>query len=218
MKSCVLALSVVLTACSSLSGATGAAQSPRVSECEADETCPRVCWLGINPGVTSIEAAKRLLLASSQIDRARFYKETASGIQTVWKTDESNTYWANVWLTSDGNLVRTIRLGTLAPFKLNDLVVLLGQPDEIAISLDRTVDGGDIVDYALYFSKFKASVGVYPGNPDGPGPSDFVDSLILNSESVDSVYSQSLNNAARQPWLGYGRLEQYLRNNLPPPQ
>ncbi len=215
IKTCFLALALGFSACSSLGRSAEAGQSPRLSAFEADETCPRVCWLGINPGVTRMDTAKRVLQASDQIDRARFYRETASSIQTVWKTDESDTYWANVWLISDGDLVQSIRFGTVAPFTLDDLIVLLGQPDAVVIGVDHTVDGGDIVTYAVYFSKFKASLAVYPASPDGPSPTDVVESLVLNSEFL---YPENLNDAGMQPWLGYGMLQEYLRANPTPSQ
>jgi hypothetical protein len=168
---------------------------------------PHVCWLGINPGVTSIDDAVAVLMTSDQIDRARFFKRTDSGIQTIWKPDTSNIYIANVWVNFDGNLVKSINFGTLAPFTMKDLISLLGEPDKIMIRLYETIDGGDVVTYAVYFSNYKAGLYVNPGSWNGPNPDDLIDSLILNSEFVKP---RSYMETKEQPWLGYDRLKEYL--------
>jgi hypothetical protein len=206
-KYLLITLLLLIDACNTNMPNSAQARVPRLEAFKVDSKCPHVCWLGINPGVTSSEDALAILMASNEIDHASFFKRSESRIQTEWKTDKSNLYSADVWVNFEAGLVQSINFGTMAPFRMKDLISLLGEPDEILIRLDHTTDGGDIVTYATYSSTIRTTIYVYPGSRDGPNSEDFIDSLVLNS---DLVFPIGFKKVQPQQWRGYGHLRDYL--------
>ncbi len=193
---------------SSVFGCSGdASHRPSIEAFEVSKNCPNVCWLGISPGATSANEATAIVMNADEIEREQFFKISESGIQTIWKTDKSNTFTANVWINFDNDIVKSINFGPVAPFTVNDFASLLGEPNKIVIKLDRTIDGGNIVMYAAYFSRYEASIFVYPGSWNGPNPDDYIESLVLNAEFT---YPRDLEEELQQPWLGYEHLQEYL--------
>jgi hypothetical protein len=182
-------------------------QSP-IDAFEVNENCPNVCWLGINPGRTILDDAIKILSSSGEIDQGRFFKISEDGVQTVWKIGGLFTaHTSDVYVSAEDGLVKSISLGPVSTLTMGDFVHLFGEPDKIIIRIDKTIDGGDILMYSVFFSSYKASIFVYPGNQNGPTAQDTVASLVLNA---DFTYPSSFDEVVQQTWLGYGHLKDYL--------
>ena len=146
-------------------------------------------------------------MASNQINHEKLFQRSDTGLLTLWFTDETKTYYSYVGLTFEGNLVKSIEFNLLTPFKMNYFISLFGEPDTIIIDLDHTIDGGNLVNYAVYIPHSKVSLSVYPGSWDGPNPEDPIRSMTINAEFTYSIF---LKKVKQQPWLGYGHLKDYL--------
>ena len=200
----LLSLIIFLASCSLKNSNSANAEFSFV----VNEDCPNVCWLGIHPGTTSIEDAKLILMTSDQIKKNDFFQVTNDGLQSVWRySDKSNNYVSDFQLYFNNDTVSSIQFNTLAPFTLGDFISLLGEPETIIIKLDKTIDGGDLVHYAVYFPLQRVSLSVYPGSWDGSSQGDQISLLTLNGEFT---YSFFLKGEQPQLWLGYGHLDEYL--------
>jgi hypothetical protein len=176
-----------------------------------DESCPHICWGGINPGVTSAEEA-RVLLGTTQAERY----ETFLGD-------------AHIFVYFDKNVVKSIYfdglsdyIDTLGRYALSDYIRLLGgNPDEIRIAIWGDYHCG-MVGYLLYFSSRKTVLEIIDGGTNGLHPRDWVFGMALNVE-FDATYLQGRSSkvyddklSARQPWLGFGHLHEYLPGQKTP--
>jgi hypothetical protein len=148
-----------------------------------------------------------MLMADEHIDHEKRFEVTASEINTIWFTEDTHTLYSPVRIVIEGSYIDSIQFEHLAPISVGALITMLGEPDRAFIELDETTDGGLLVYYALYFSSQRTSLSVYPGSWDGPNPEDDVRTLTLNS---DFTYSNFFKKGISQPWLGYGRLSEYL--------
>jgi hypothetical protein len=178
-----------------------------------NQECPHVCWLGINPGITTPDEAEDILMAAKKIDQDRLFQRSRTELKTIWFTENTNTFYSRVWLHFDGNTISSIHFNMLSPFTVGDFISRLGEPNSIIIELDDPTDGAVRTEYAVYFSPQKVSLSVYPGSWDGPSPNDKVDALTLNAEFTYSIF---LSEGTKQPWLGYGRLDEYLPGQVLP--
>lgn len=174
---------------------------------EFGEDCPYGCWLGIRPGYTEQGLAITILETEQQINDEELFQVSDEKIDTIWFTDSSQTFSSPVRLEIQANLIESIHFDHLTPIRVDDFIRVLGEPDKIVIALDETIDGGTLVYYAMYFSVKKVTISVYPGNSSGPHPKDFVRSLTLNETFTVSQFFEDVES---QPWLGYGRLDEYL--------
>jgi hypothetical protein len=178
---------------------------------EIGEQCPHICWLGIRPGITSVDEAEVLLQASNQIEHKSIVR-SEEGIQLLWYTGTTEYSDSYVYLTTNNDLVQTIHITTLSNFTLEDIINFLGEPSEISISMQKTADAW-INTYTLYYPQSKTMI--YSGKANdltGPSPDDFIDNLSLNADfdSEDLPPWRADDYENRQPWLGYGHLEEYL--------
>src|SRR5687767_313333 len=73
---------------------------------QVGETCPQMCWLGINPGVTTAAEAETLLKASDQVDQAAL-TVAETGIQATWFTETTKTLRSNVYVYLEQGLVKS---------------------------------------------------------------------------------------------------------------
>lgn len=208
MKKTVLLTILFLSSCVSKLSDNRAYQ-PSFEAFEVSDKCPSICWLGINPGTTSIDEAISIVMGSNKINRDEFLQITNTSLQSVWAyTDTSGVYKSNISLIFSNGVVESIYFNTLTPFTLSDFVRLLGEPDIIIIELDKTVDSGDLVHYAVYFSLSRTSLSVYPGSWNGPNPHDYISTLVLNAEFTHPEFF--FIQEKQQPWIGYERLQEYL--------
>ncbi len=165
-----------------------------------NDQCLHICWLGINPGVTTVEEARALLRASDQIDQKNFYA-TATYIQTNWFFQEKTWYCQAVVDFGQGR-AKTIALrGSVVT--MDEIIHLFGEPDKIKIGIYESPHE-DVVAYALYYSSRKTLLYAVSRGWDGPNPNDNVNTIILNTDEFGS------ESDAVQPWSGYGHLRDYL--------
>lgn len=208
MRKWLLMLLLFIASCDNMISSTTPSKTiPRREAFEVSDKCPHLCWLGINPEVTSDDDAVSILMATSQINQEKLFQRSEAELRTIWFTDNTDKYYSRVRLVFSGNIVKSIHFNLLTPFTVSDFISMLGEPDTIIIELDKTIDGGDIVNYAVYFSSQHVSLSVYPGRWDGPHPDDYVDTLTLNAEFT---YPDFFIEGKIQSWLGYGRLQDYL--------
>lgn len=176
-----------------------------------------MCWLGINPGVTTATDAEAILKASSQIDKDTIQMDN-DGIRTTWFTGSNNTSYWRVGILIEKDLVKSISFGGgMEDFRVDDLVKLLGEPDEISISLRKAADA-DYIEYVIYYIPEKTSLLAMSGGRLGPDPQDRVTLLSLNVEFSDANSPKWMTEEynLRQPWLGYGHFNDYLPGATPP--
>lgn len=207
MKKVMILMLVFLTGCQSVSN--NITNQP-IQAFEISEKCSHVCWLGINPSITSVEDAEALLRASNQIDQKTIVG-SGDNIQVLWFTDKTKNLYSYVYLTYRKGLVQTIDFSTLSNFTLNDFTAFFGEPDEITIQVEQAPHGW-ISTYTLYYSASKTMIYTLSGGLEGPNPNDFIDDLSLNAEfdGSDLPPWRADDYENRQPWLGYGHIEDYL--------
>ena len=86
---------------------------------KAPEECPHMCWLGVNPGVTTPDEAKAALTASDQIDPKMEIMDT--GIVAKWYTEKTKKMAASAYLRFEDGVVKSIAFKEMAPFRLQTL-------------------------------------------------------------------------------------------------
>jgi hypothetical protein len=182
------------------------AASLSINTLQFNEDCPHLCWIGINPGVTTYQEAKTILSTSNQIDQKWLDISPSEINAAIWHLDSTNTYNGNAAITFENGVVKNIILGN-SHIRIMDLINLLGEPDKISYKVLDTPDGpGKILFYAVYFSSHK--VMIYSGGGwGGPDSNDPIKGLVLNTEINTSILPWY---TPIQPWLGYGHIKEYL--------
>jgi hypothetical protein len=178
-----------------------------------DVNCPRLCWNGINPGVTSAAEARAIL---------------GIGLLKQWDDDKVGQ------VTIENDLVKSIYISSSSSeldFRMNDFIQVLGDPAEIRIEVFPGIEcpfGSFFVYYpsrklTLYVSSFR--------NADGPDWQDYPAGMVLNTEFDDNAFYNDVlmhfwidpldkknHPFKRQPWLGFGHIHDYLSGrSLPVP-
>lgn len=171
------------------------------------QQCPHICWLGINPGTTTVDRAEAIVRASNQIDQ-KWTQITDSDIFAVWYPGKPQTFPSNVGIQFEKGLVKSISF-TKLPFTLDEFIKLLGEPEKININ-DVLVADAEFIAYKVYFPSQKVMIEFYPGSPNGPDPNDTATGLLLNTEFISGITSGHGPGPGVQPWLGYGHLNDYL--------
>lgn len=174
-----------------------------------DHHCLHFCWLGINPGVTSVEEAHTLLEASNKINQINV---TETYIGAVWQDD------TDAFLYFEKGLVKSIYLSALkilGDFTLHDFIEFLGEPDEIGVTLYQSPHC-EYVLYSIYYSSRKIVVSVSYGSWNGPNSFDLIDAIALNTEFDEYLQHRYLQPPNRQSWMGYGHLQDYLPGQVLP--
>ena len=207
MKRILILSLLLINSCQSVSGDKKMQYIPMTDAFKVSESCPNVCWLGIQPGKTSISEAEVILKSSDYINRDKLFTVSETELRTIWFTENTKKYYSRISLFFKDNVVTSIKFNLMAPFRVKDLISLFGEPNTIFIKLDHTIDGGDLVNYEMYFSSHKISLSVYPGSWDGPNSEDGVRGLVLYEKPT---YYTAYNQGDEQPWLGYGHLKDYL--------
>ena len=180
---------------------------------DVKKQCPHVCWLGINPGKTTIEQAKSIISISNQIDQSNT-QISGDSITAYWIWGEMKDDPSEAYIQFESGIVKTISLGPL-PYKMQDFINLLGEPDNIiAWDLERA-DGYEI-GYQVYFQAqnivIQVMAGGENGNWNGPDPNDNVFAIWLNTELKNDVAPPRFGII--RPWLGYGHIKDYLPGGI----
>ena len=177
-----------------------------ISTFQFNEQCPHGCWMGISPGISTLQDAKTVLSASDRID-PKWLQVSDTGISAIWYPDPIDSLPAHVpvhvGITFEDGLVKTISLGPL-PFRLKDLTNLIGEPDKISVTLMKGAER-EFIAYGVYFSIQKIRIDVDLGEWTGPDPRDYISGLFLNTEFNIASWQGII-----QPWLGYGHIKDYL--------
>lgn len=202
MKKVFLVFCLFLVSCQIIPSETMRSSFPSMQAFEFSQQCPYICWLGINPGKTTVAEAKALLKASNQIDTQ--WDQISEGIVTTWNVDGFKSYPSGVWLSFDNGLVTSINIQAL-PFSVQEFIDRLGEPDKIRISAYEAEV--NIVSYAIYFSSTKTMIRAISFDWIGPDPTDSNLSLSLNIEFDDVLLDRW---GESQPWLGFGHIKDYL--------
>lgn len=180
-------------------------QIPKMDAFEVSENCPYLCWKGISPGTTTYTKARKILQTSWDVDQRSFWSRNKN-MYVDWFTERTRMRSADVRILVENDVVQSIIFGTMSPFQLDDFISLLGEPDTIKITYEDY--GKPIIMYKVLFEEYCLSFTTKTGYLRGPYPDDYAyfleikDSLLCGSE---------INNKDLfQPWLGYGRLDEYL--------
>jgi hypothetical protein len=171
---------------------------PSIEAFQAGAACPHLCWLGINPGVTSAQEAYTLLKASEQVDQETL-KATETGITLKWFTEKTRALDSAVYLYLENDLVKSISFDGFSPFTVQDMTALLGEPEWILIEME-VYDDIMYMPYSLYYtSKIVKLAG--DSADTGPHPNDPLVTLTMNVEYSTKYF---------RPWVGYGHLKEYF--------
>jgi hypothetical protein len=184
-----------------------------INTINSNEQCLFLCWMGINPGVTTFDEAKTILSTSDQIDQ-KWLDITNSEINAaIWYTETAHEITGNVGLTIENGVVKTITLGEPL-FKMKNIINLIGEPDKISYLVLDTPDGpGKMLYYAVYFTPRKIMI-LSRGGWNGPDPDDLMIWIKINTE-FNTTFLQK--NVVFQPWRGYGHFKDYLPDVEIPP-
>ena len=181
-----------------------------------NQECPHLCWLGINPSVTTDREALVLLSSSNQIARDSLEKNE-TGARVEWHSMPGISNQARVGIVFENGVVESINFMFLGPVKIQEFVDLFGEPDEISI---RKVQAPDAryIDYFVYYTSKKIVMFVLAAGENGPDPSDSISDLYLNINPDDSNAPWWMLDYRdlRQSWLGFGHLDEYLKNRPSP--
>jgi hypothetical protein len=179
------------------------------------QDCPHICWLGINPSVTTTEEARNILSSSNQIKQTSYIGEDA-GFGLEWYLDSEHPLPIRVYVTSANGIVQKLIFRFNILVKIQEFIDLIGQPNEISIVEVRASDGR-YINYVLYYTSMDVLIFITNYDASGANSDDPVQGLWLNVAPNDpnlDVWILSKNDF-RQPWLGFGHLEEYLLHAPP---
>lgn len=173
------------------------AYQPSVEAFQFNEQCPHLCWLGINPGVTTLEEAKTIVQSTDSVDPNMEITET--GIVLKWHTEKTKKLISSVYIRFDQGVVASIAFQEMAPFNLKNFIDIAGDPTGVNIDMNIY---GDIMEmpYGAYYAPGKILVGANAADT-GLNPNDPVSSLILNVAYEEKLFRK---------WVGYGHLAEYF--------
>jgi hypothetical protein len=189
-----------------------------------NQECPHVCWMGIDPGVTTVEEAKTIIYSSNQIVEGSDDEEdnpegNKIGFGVDWHVKQMGALPTRVAMGFENGIVTTISFSFYGPIKIQEFIDLFGEPDEINIRKMQAPDAR-YINYVLYYTSMDALIFITNYDESGANPNDPVDILYLNISPDDPVASDLINfmvgQDLRQPWLGFGHLEEYLKNRPSP--
>ena len=172
---------------------------------DARESCPHLCWLGIDPGTTTKQQARVLIENSNSTDK-QWTEISDASIEARWLIGGLRSFDCSVGIQLENNVAESIALGPM-PYAVRDIVDLLGQPDQIAMA-QLVAPDQPFFTYALYYAKRRITVDVHTTNTKGPEPGDAGFNLWLNVDFYAAKHPEQWGKP--QPWLGYGHLREYL--------
>jgi len=181
----------------SLPTADWSAYQPYIESFEFSKKCPHMCWLGINPGVTTGQEAQAILEASDQIQEIT--QSTETGILVKWYTEPTKKLHTTVYLFMENGVIKTLSFQELPPFTLQNFIGLVGEPD--GVNIDMNVYG-DVMEmpYSVYFYEEEIVIGAQAADS-GPHANDALINMTLNIPYKREIFRQ---------WVGYGHLKEYF--------
>lgn len=218
MKKIMCLIFILLTSCTSTPASPPPVSKspppiPISSSFAYNQECPHVCWLGINPGATTSKEAEELLHASNQIDQISY---SDNGIWAKWNTGDPNQLPSRVGMSIENGTVKIISFSPF-PLKIGEFVGMMRAPDEISIKQSMKTEGV-FTEYIVYYMSMRAILYISVPIADGPSANDIIDILMINISPEDSEIPKWVldQQTLRQPWLGFGHLEEYLKNRPSP--
>lgn len=181
----------------------------RIKSFVFNSECPQLCWLDIHPGVTTYDASKPLLSNSPQIIQSSTIDEPFVRTKVKWNPGGFPVY---VDIHFEKGIVSTIQFVGPAIATMNDMINLIGKPEEISINIEHSPDST----YGVYAIRYPVSRTIIESefiNLEGPDPSNYIKYMVINGglEDYKSIYSTT-HEQEFQKWLGFGHLEDYLRS------
>ena len=175
-----------------------------------NQGCPHVCWLDINPGVTTAEDAKKLIASSNKIDP---YIMNENGIAVEWFTKQMGVNPARVGVVIEDGIVESLNFLFPASVQIHEFITLLREPDEISV---KEVKAAEVIyiEYVLYYESAKVIILANSLSKNNLASNNSVKILLLNTNTDDlNAPNWSLQHQGfRQPWVGFEYLEEYLEN------
>jgi hypothetical protein len=204
---------LLLTSCATISHTGSIDSVPPIRDVlDTREACPHLCWLGINPGATATGQAKTLIGNSNSIDQ-QWTRVSDSDLFARWFVGGSRSSTCTIGIQLEKGVVQSISLGPM-PYTVGDMVEIIGQPDQIAIT-QLTAPDQPYFTYALYYVNRRVTVDVHTTSTNGPQPTDKGYDLWLNAEFYAVTHPQEWGKP--QSWLGYGHIQEYLPGLQIPP-
>jgi len=212
MKRLFFVLTFLLAGCAHDSRTAPVSPLPLANFFEFNGACPQTCFMGIMPGITKRENVSTLLSTSDQFSVPVFRKEENDFIVQWYLIPSTQvSTWVNISINPQDDLVQSIIFKSIDPYRINDFAGLLGEPDEISAFVEEPADAR-YISYSLYYSKINVLLYIQTDRFTGHQKDDVVDQLYINApmdeEHVPPWIVTHYNN--RQPWLGYGHLEEYI--------
>ena len=109
MRKKMLIFSAILLVFSLLSSCTNtpAEDEPPINAFELSEQCPRVCWMGIQPGITTRKEAWEFLQSSEQVDQ-KSIRSSESGFGFSWFVDRQKKFYYKVGIGTENDVVSVL--------------------------------------------------------------------------------------------------------------
>lgn len=207
---------IFLSSCAIPPARSGEGNFP-ITAFEFNEECPKVCWLGIQPGITTRSDAVAIISSSDHIVQESL-QISESGLKFEWFTDRQKRSAAWVIVAIKNDRVHSLSFGILHPITVGDFIEVFGEPNEISIELIEAPDARFIY-YVLYYPEIQVMIEVHNYDFSAPNVNDIPKGLSINRDFDDDRLPIWLSKkyADRQPWLGYGQTEKYLLDKPPAP-
>jgi hypothetical protein len=182
-----------------------------------NEECPHVCWLNINPGLTTMEDTRHLVATSNQISKLREGSDidinNESGFTIKWHTKQMGEKVTDVYvgIIGEHGIVSSVTFNFPAYINLEEFIGMLGEPDEISVMKQETAEI-TYVEYILYYTKEKVLIASSTKDLTGPEITDPLGIVYLNIDlSSNNLPKWATDQIAlRQPWLGFEKMDEYL--------
>lgn len=180
---------------------------------EFNSSCPHGCWLGVHPGITTIEQADSLLSASKQI--SIIDTEDNGNLRVEWQTDQMGEELAHirVGLSVQNGVVENINFYFPKFVTIQQFIDLLDEPDEISI-IKHDAAEMTFFEYILYYDQEKVLIFSDTNDLNEPKTTDSLGIVYLNLDEENSDLPQWFLNHKnlRQTWLGFGKIDEYLKS------
>jgi hypothetical protein len=166
-----------------------------------NDSCPNVCFFGINTNITTRDEAMSILSGVSSIDKTSIaIKENQ--IFAIWYPENNKEDPSLIYIGLDDNKLTQINISQVV-MTVGDFTDIIGEPDFIAVFNNKYPEVGDQLMYALYFTKWKLDIDSGPDKKVGPQKTDRLFSITINSNIINMIKFQ--------PWKGYGNINEYMK-------
>ena len=175
-----------------------------------NQECPHICWLGINPGVSTMDEARKLLSGSRQFSPI---DEDDTGFRIKWHTKQMSEKTADVYvgIVGESGIVNSVNFLFPANVTVKNFIELLGEPDDISVMKQETAEI-TYVEYVLYYTQEKVLISSNTKDLTGPEVNNPLSVVYLNidlsSNNLPNWISDQIS--LRQPWLGFRKMDEYL--------